>query len=62
MTKANTLTALEKITALELVTQKLQNLADELYDLGYTTLGNNLIEQGNTIFVQMAELEEYANK
>ena len=62
MTKANTLTALEKITALELVTQKLQNLADELYDLGYTTLGNTLMEQGNAIFVQMAELEEYANE
>ena len=62
MTKANTLTALEKIEALELVTQKLQNLADELYDLGYTTLGNTLMEQGNAIFVQMAELEEYANE
>ena len=62
MTKANTLTALEKIEALEIITQKLQNLADELYDLGYTTLGNNLMGQGNAIFVQMADLEEYANE
>jgi len=62
MTKANMLTAFEKIEALELVTQKLQNLADELYALGFTTLGNNLIDQGNAIFVEMAELEEYANE
>lgn len=50
----------QKIGSLELIADKLQNLADECYDLGFTALGNTLIEQGNAVYVQIAVLEEDA--
>lgn len=47
----------QKIAALELIGDKLQNLGDECYDLGFEKLGNAIMDKGHDVYVQIEILQ-----